>query len=204
MALIPLFVSLLFYQKFLPALATFIVAGVTDGLDGLLARRFHQQSPLGRILDPIADKMMLVTSFIVLSMKGVFPTPIPKHLPIPFWVTITVLSRDVFILVGAAAINMVTIFVPFNLHSGKISTVVQIAAVATVMLAAQLRTGTAITSQPSMWQYSAFTLFSGIHYVFLFPASSIRPGATPAPLVDNVTLRYYSNRVVNRLFTRCR
>src|SRR5260370_831067 len=91
MVLIPVFVSLLFYQKFVWALATFVVAGVTDGLDGLLARRFDQQSELGRILDPIADKLMLVASFIVLSMRGVFPTPLPKHLPIPFWVTITVM-----------------------------------------------------------------------------------------------------------------
>jgi len=167
MALIPLFVSLLFYQKFLPALATFIVAGATDGLDGLLARRFHQQSPLGRILDPIADKMMLVTSFIVLSMKGVFPTPIPKHLPIPFWVTITVLSRDVFILVGAAAINMVTGFRAFQpSFPGKVSTLVQIVAVATVMLAAQVRIGTGYYLPTVYAAVFAFTLFSGIHYVF--------------------------------------
>ena len=167
MALIPLFVSLLFYQKFLPALATFIVAGVTDGLDGLLARRFHQQSPLGRILDPIADKMMLVTSFIVLSMKGVFPTPIPKHLPIPFWVTITVLSRDVFILVGAAAINMVTGFRAFQpSFPGKVSTLVQIVAVATVMLAAQMRIGTGYYLPTVYAAVFAFTLFSGVHYVF--------------------------------------
>jgi cardiolipin synthase len=75
MALIPVFVSLLFYQKFLFALAAFVLAGITDGLDGLFARRFHQQSPLGRILDPVADKLMLVTSFVVLSMKNVFPAP---------------------------------------------------------------------------------------------------------------------------------
>src|SRR5881398_2829443 len=143
MALIPVFVSLLFYQKFLLALAAFIVAGVSDGLDGLLARRFHQQSPLGRILDPIADKMMLVTSFVVLSMKGVYPIPIPKHLPIPFWVTITVISRDVFILVSAAAINMVSGFRAFRPSLlGKISTVVQIVAVAVVILAAQTHIGT--------------------------------------------------------------
>jgi cardiolipin synthase len=167
MALIPVFVSLLFYQKFLFALAIFIVAGVTDGLDGLLARRFHQQSPLGRILDPIADKMMLVTSFIVLSMKGVYPTPIPKHLPIPFWVTITVLSRDVFILVGAAAINMVTGFRAFQPSlPGKISTLVQIMAVATVMLAAQVRIGTGYYLPTVYASVFAFTLFSGIHYVF--------------------------------------
>src|SRR5438034_10715032 len=114
MALIPVFVSLLFYQRFVWALVAFVVAGITDGLDGLFARRFHQQSPLGRILDPIADKLMLVTSFVVLSMRGVYPVPIPKHLPIPFWVTITVISRDVFILVGAAAITMVSRYRAFQ------------------------------------------------------------------------------------------
>src|SRR5437762_5978585 len=143
MVLIPVFVSMLFYQRFVWALGVFVVAGVTDGLDGLLARRFQQQSPLGRILDPIADKMMLVTAFVVLSMRSVFPIPLPKHLPVPFWVTITVISRDVFIIVGAAAINMVTGFRAFRPSTlGKISTVVQILAVATVILAAQTRVGT--------------------------------------------------------------
>ena len=167
MALIPVFVSLLFYQKFLFALAIFVIAGITDGLDGLLARRFHQQSPLGRILDPIADKMMLVTSFIVLSMKGVYPTPIPKHLPIPFWVTITVLSRDVFILVGAAAINMVTGFRAFQPSlPGKISTVVQIVSLAVVMLAAQTRVGTGYYLPTIYASVFALALISGIHYIF--------------------------------------
>ena len=180
--MIPLFVSLLFYQRFLPAFATFIVAGITDGLDGLLARRFHQQSPLGRILDPIADKMMLVTSFIVLSMKGVYPTPIPKHLPIPFWVTITVLSRDVFILVGAAAINMVTGFRAFQPSlPGKISTVVQIVAVATVMWAAQVRTGTGYYLPTVYTSVFAFTLFSGIHYVFFVSRLINKSGTQPGP-----------------------
>ena len=167
MALIPVFVSLLFYQKFLFALGVFVVAGITDGLDGLLARRFHQQSPLGRILDPIADKMMLVTSFVVLSMRGVYPNPIPNHLPIPFWVTITVISRDVFILVGAVAINMVTGFRAFQPSlPGKISTVVQIVAVAIVMLGAQIRVGTGYYLPTVYTTVFAFTLISGIHYIF--------------------------------------
>jgi cardiolipin synthase len=158
---------LLFYQKFLLALAVFIVAGITDGLDGLLARRFHQQSPLGRILDPIADKMMLVTSFVVLSMRGVYPTPLPKHLPIPFWVTITVISRDVFILVGAAAINMVSGFRAFRpSFLGKLSTVVQIVAIAIVILAAQTRVGTGYYLPTVYTSVFVFTLLSGIHYVF--------------------------------------
>src|SRR5438874_463317 len=167
MALIPVFVSLLFYQKFLFALAIFVIAGITDGLDGLLARRFHQQSPLGRILDPIADKMMLVTSFIVLSMKGVYPTPIPKHLPIPFWVTITVISRDVFILVGAAAINMVTGFRGFQPSLlGKVSTVVQIVAVAVVILAAQTHIGTGYYLPTIYTAVFTLALVSGVHYIF--------------------------------------
>lgn len=167
MALIPVFVSLLFYQKFLLALAVFMIAGITDGLDGLLARRFHQQSPLGRILDPIADKMMLVTSFVVLSMRSVYPTPLPHHLPIPFWVTITVISRDVFILVGAAAINMVSGFRAFcPSFLGKLSTVVQILAIAVVILAAQARVGTGYYLPTVYMSVFALTLLSGIHYVF--------------------------------------
>ena len=167
MALIPVFVSLLFYQKFLLALGIFVVAGVTDGLDGLLARRFHQQSPLGRILDPVADKMMLVTSFVVLSMRGVFPMPVPKHLPVPFWVTITVISRDVFILVGAAAINMVTGFRGFQPSLlGKISTVVQILAIATVILAAEIHIGTGYYLPTIYTAVFTLALVSGIHYIF--------------------------------------
>src|SRR5881394_3327797 len=181
MALVPVFVSLLFYQKFVLALVIFIVAGVTDALDGLLARRFHQQSPLGRILDPIADKMMLVTSFVVLSMRGVYPIPVPKHLPVPFWVTITVISRDVFILVGAAAINMVTGFRAFQPSlPGKISTVVQIVAVAIVMLAAQTRVGTGYYLPTVYASVFAFTLFSGVHYVF-FVSRLINRGTGQGP-----------------------
>src|SRR3984893_14639789 len=167
MALIPVFVSLLFYQKFLLALGVFLLAGITDGLDGLLARRFHQQSPLGRILDPIADKMMLVTSFVVLSMRSVFPTPLPKHLPVPFWVTITVISRDVFIVVGAAAINMVTGFRAFRPSSlGKVSTVVQIITVTAVILGAQIRVGTGYYLPTLYASVFALALLSGVHYGF--------------------------------------
>ena len=167
MALTPVFVSLLFYQKFVWALGAFILAGITDGLDGLLARRFQQQSPLGRILDPIADKMMLVTSFVVLSMRGVFPTPLPKHLPVPFWVTITVISRDIFILVGAVAINMVSGFRAFQpSFLGKASTVVQIVAVAAVILAAQTRVGTGYYLPTVYTSVFTLTLLSGIHYIF--------------------------------------
>ena len=167
MVLIPVFVSLLFYQRFLLALGIFVLAGVTDGLDGLLARRFNQKSQLGTILDPIADKLMLVTSFVVLSMRSVFPQPVPSHLPVPFWVTVAVISRDVFILVGAAAINIVTGFRGFRPSMlGKINTTVQIAAITAIIFAASFPYGTGYYLPTIYTIVFAFSVLSGAHYVF--------------------------------------
>jgi cardiolipin synthase len=166
MALIPVFVSLLYSRKFAWALGVFVLAGLTDGLDGLLARRLNQGSQLGTILDPIADKLLLVTSFIVLSIPAISPQPLPRHFPIPFWVTVVVISRDIFIIVGAAAINIVTGFRRFRPSwLGKINTTVQILAIAAILIAA---------SYPSVSGYLptvyttvfGFAVLSGIHYIF--------------------------------------
>jgi cardiolipin synthase (CMP-forming) len=167
MVLIPIFVSLLFYQKFWLALVVFVLAGITDGLDGLLARRFAQESQLGTVLDPIADKLMMVTSFVVLSMRSVFPTPLPAHLPVPFWVTIAVISRDVFILVGAAAINIMTGFRGFRpSFLGKLSTTVQIVAIATIIFAASFPYGTGYYLPTLYAIVVGLAVLSGAHYVF--------------------------------------
>jgi cardiolipin synthase len=167
MVLIPVFVSLLFYQRFVLALAVFISAGVTDGLDGLLARRFNQKSQLGTILDPIADKLMLVTAFVVLSMRSVFPQPLPSHLPVPFWVTVAVISRDVFILVGAAAINIVTGFRGFRPSIlGKINTFVQILAIGAIIFAASVPYGTGYYLPSIYTTFFGLAVLSGAHYVF--------------------------------------
>src|ERR687884_429761 len=166
MALIPIFVSLLFYQKFEWALGVFVLAGITDGLDGLFARRLNQGSQLGTILDPIADKLLLVTSFIVLSLPTISPQPVPRHFPVPFWVTAAVISRDIFIIVGAAAINIVTGFRGFRPSwLGKINTTIQILAIALILIAA---------SFPSLSGYLptvyttvfGFAVLSGVHYIF--------------------------------------
>lgn len=167
MVLIPVFVTLLFYQRFILALAAFVIAGVTDGLDGLLARRFDQESQLGTILDPIADKLMLVTAFIVLSMRGVFPQPLPGHLPVPFWVTVAVISRDVFIIVGAAAINIMTGFRGFRPSwLGKLNTTVQIVAITVIMFAASVPYYTGLYLPTVYAAVFALALLSGLHYVF--------------------------------------
>lgn len=167
MVLIPVFVSLLFYQRFILALSIFILAGLTDGLDGLLARRFDQRSQLGTILDPIADKLMLVTAFIVLTMRSVFPQPVPSHLPVPFWVTVAVISRDVFIIVGAAAINIVTGFRGFRPSLlGKVNTTVQIVAIGIIMFAASVPYGTGYYLPTLYATVFVFAVLSGAHYVF--------------------------------------
>jgi cardiolipin synthase len=167
MVLIPVFVTLIFYRRFSLALAVFVLAGLTDGLDGLLARRFDQQSQLGTILDPVADKLMLVTAFVVLSLRAVFPQPVPSHLPIPFWVTVAVISRDVFIIVGAAAINIMTGFRGFRPSLlGKVSTTVQIIGIAAVMLAASYPYGTGYYLPTVYAVVFALAVLSGLHYIF--------------------------------------
>ena len=166
MVLIPVFVSLLFYQKFGWALGVFMLAGVTDGLDGLFARRFDQKTQLGTILDPIADKLLLVSSFIVLSMPSISPQPLPRHFPVPFWVTAAVISRDIFIIVGAAAINIVTGFKRFRPSwLGKVNTAIQILAIAAILVAASVPPvrGYLPTVYTTVF---AFAVFSGVHYVY--------------------------------------
>jgi len=189
MVLIPVFVTLLFYQRFLWALAVFITAGLTDGLDGLLARRFAQQSQLGTILDPIADKLMLVTAFIVLSMRSVFPQPLPGHLPVPFWVTVAVISRDVFIIVGAAAINMMTGFKGFRPSwLGKLNTTVQIGGIAAIMFAASVPYYTGYYLPTVYAAVFALAILSGLHYIFFASKLMNEDRRQPPPPDDDLPL----------------
>src|SRR5262249_6435434 len=88
LAFLPFIVIKLLDHHYQGALILFVIAGLSDGLDGLLARRLHQQTLLGQYLDPIADKMLLSTTFLVLSVVG----------QIPWKFTVLVFSRDVCIL----------------------------------------------------------------------------------------------------------
>src|SRR5919205_135974 len=167
MMMIPVFVSFLFYQRFGWALAVFVVAGLTDGLDGLLARALKQKSDLGRILDPIADKLLLVTAFVVLSMRAILPLPLPRHFPVPFWVTAAVISRDIFIIVGSAAINIVTGFRGFRPSLlGKISTTVQICAIIIVLICARFPAFSGYVLPTVYVVVFIFAVASGAHYIF--------------------------------------
>ncbi len=159
--LTPVFVTALYYKNFGYALAIFFASALTDGLDGLAARSLNQKTQLGEILDPIADKLLLVTAFIVCSMQQ-----FTLLTPIPFWLTATVISRDIFIVVGAMVINMVTGFSSFRPSlAGKISTVVQLCAITIFLTVNALGWG----ANYLIWVYYltfGITVFSGLHYIF--------------------------------------
>lgn len=153
---IPLFIILIDYERYGWALVVLIVAGLTDGIDGLLARRLNQKSPLGAILDPIADKLLLSSSFFMLALKG----------KIHWWLTIIVLSRDLLLLITAAVIIVVAGYRPFppSIY-GKWTTTVQIFLVFTVVLAATAQQPWLLTLNRGLTIIvAALTVFSGFHY----------------------------------------
>ncbi len=99
--LIPGFVLFVVYGRFGWALVTFAVAGLTDALDGLVARRANQRTSLGAWLDPAADKLLLVTTFIVLTLPNL---GLPNRVPV--WLTVLVISRDIAIVLTVAIVNL--------------------------------------------------------------------------------------------------
>jgi cardiolipin synthase (CMP-forming) len=141
------------------ALAILLGAALSDVVDGLVARRFHEESHLGIALDPIADKLLLGTAFVFLAIRGV----------LPWWLTIFVLSRDVAIIVTALLISLVVGYRPFRpTLLGKISTVCQVATVF-VAVAFQVRvplvTGFVVTA--CSYLVAVFTVASGVHYLMV-------------------------------------
>jgi len=144
------------------ALGLLIAAGISDALDGLLARRLHQQTKLGEYLDPIADKFLLSSLFLVLSILH----------KIPWKYTVLVFSRDICILATTAVIYATTTLRDFRPSIfGKINTFAQIFAVLFVLGNLIWNTRPLyIGRQLSLYATFAFTLVSGIHYVFLVGA----------------------------------
>lgn len=166
MGLIPVFASLLYYGKYEWALFAFFFAGVSDGIDGFVARRFNQSSSLGTILDPIADKLLMTTAFILLTLPHVLPES-NKHFPVPFWVTASVIGRDVLIVVVALAIFMMTEFRGFKPSIwGKVSTFVQISCVGFVLIACIFPSYSGWYLPPVYTLTTALAFISGIHYIF--------------------------------------
>lgn len=164
--LIPVFAIMLVYHREGWALALFTIAGVSDGIDGFVARRMKEESELGTFLDPIADKLLMTTAFVMLTIPSVLDTDV-RHLPVPFWVTACVIGRDIAIVAVAGAINMFTGFTGFKPSwLGKASTFVQVVGVIMILVAANLTGFNGIYLPTVYATVAAFAVFSGIHYIF--------------------------------------
>ncbi len=135
--LVPFFiVQLIYYVEtgrivhWLLGLVSFVVAALSDALDGYLARRYHQHSELGAVLDPLGDKLLLVVALLFLSQNNA-----PYFSQIPLWMVVTVLSRDLMVVLGMAIIYFVCGHFSGRPHwSGKAGTVLQMVTVAWTLL----------------------------------------------------------------------
>jgi cardiolipin synthase len=171
MALVPLLVILVLTRQLQWALVVFVVAGATDLLDGFAARVGHQQTTLGAMLDPVADKVLLSASFVALTWGP------GLRQPIPVWLTVVTLSRDAIILVSVTIVNLTLgrrVFYPSVL--GKLCTGSQLLTVGVVLLLNTLE-----VSFPGVRYVFMATLLltvaSAFHYVYV--ASVRGPGTEP-------------------------
>jgi cardiolipin synthase len=152
--LIPVFVSLLVYRRPGMALLAFAAAAVTDLLDGYVARLRKMQSRLGAFLDPLADKLLLISSFVTLTYLKA----------LPFWITAVVLSRDVILIVGALLIHMLGARVyPRPTWAGKAATFFQILTVLASILHRYYRVP--LLLPPMLALAAIFTVGSGLQYM---------------------------------------
>ena len=159
MIFLPFIVINVVKHDFKWALALFILAGMSDGLDGLLARTLHQQTLLGQYLDPIADKLLMSTMFLVLSIERM----------IPWKYTVVVFSRDVSILLISGVLFMIAGLRDFRPSIfGKANTFAQLAAVVFVMLLQVHYVKWVWVAEKTFLRATfAFTIVSGLHYVYL-------------------------------------
>ena len=168
MGMIPLLITLILSNHPAWALLVFILAGLTDALDGIIARHYEQSSELGAFLDPMADKLLMTALFIVLSIPD-HPQSLPEfqaanHLPV--YLTIVTISRDVFIVMISLVIHLATGYVGFKPTSlGKATTVIQVVTVGTVLLCNSLDRPSPIIISGLVWLTLAMTLSSGLHYI---------------------------------------
>jgi len=159
LALVPAFVILVLYGRMGWALAAFVTAGITDGLDGLIARWTNSRTALGAFLDPMADKLLLVSAFVVLSLPGIGLVN-----RIPVWLTVLVISRDVAIVATVAIVSLTLgprTFPP-SVY-GKIATALYIVTIAVVLLFNFLRQASVVVDI-MVWVSLAITILSGFHY----------------------------------------
>jgi cardiolipin synthase len=154
--LIPVYIGFMTYGKYGLALLALLVAGLTDAIDGPIARKLNQRTRLGTFLDPLADKLLLTSGFISLSML---------HL-VPSWLVILVVSRDIILLLGTAVAHVTNTTIDITpTFLGKGTTLLQLSYVLLVVLLTWRGFGLSVLT-PLLVVMVGFTLASGLHYLY--------------------------------------
>jgi cardiolipin synthase len=153
--LAPVFVIYLINDRLNSALVVFLICMISDGIDGMVARLFNQKSRLGAYLDPLADKTLLVTAFVLLAVRGYLPS----------WLTVTAIARDVMILLGVLVIhlNRLEIKIRPSIVS-KINTCLQFITLSVVLLKGYVLFPPVVYDS-LYYVTAAFTISSGLHYM---------------------------------------
>ncbi|WP_455377690.1 CDP-alcohol phosphatidyltransferase family protein [Petrachloros mirabilis] len=154
--LIPVYIGLLVYEQFDQALIVLLIAGITDALDGTIARAANQRTRLGAFLDPLADKLLLTSGFITLSAIHLIPT----------WVTIVVVSRDAMLLLGTAVAQLTELSIDIApTFLGKGTTFLQLTYVLLIIFLSARNLDLGMLS-PLLFATVGFTITSGLHYLY--------------------------------------
>ena len=162
LAMLPFFLVAIYDGSFLLALVLFVAAGISDGIDGYLARRFDMSSALGAYLDPIADKLVMMSSYVFLSIPSY-----PGQFKIPFWVVVLVVSRDVLLLTVALLLILTGSKHRFPpTWAGKVTTVTLIVNVL-IVLCANIWDWPEPPVLVGFGAVATVVIFSGFHYVYL-------------------------------------
>ena len=162
MGMVPLFIIAVIEGRTWQPLLLFVAAGLTDALDGLIARFWNQQSKLGTYLDPAADKLLLVAAYASLAVPG-----LGREVTIPIWITVLVIARDVLIVIVALILYLalgISRFPPAWVS--KVTTAVQIIAVLLVLMAGTFP-AFAETAELSLLLVALLTIVSGLNYMYL-------------------------------------
>ncbi len=154
--IIPIFITTVIYRRYDYSFLLFVTAAITDMLDGLFARLTNQKTVLGTFLDPLADKFLLVTSFVVLSYYNW----------IPGWLTIIVISRDVIVITGWLILYLVSGISKVEPSTlGKVTIWIQSLFIAYVLLNINISISKELP-RIFLWITSVITIFSGLHYIY--------------------------------------
>ena len=157
---IPFFIVALSYGYMGSALAIFACCGLTDGLDGFIARTFHQRTKIGAFLDPLADKLLLTSTFLTLTLVTLPNT-------IPLWLVVTVISRDIIITVGIAALFMLGIRFPIApTIVGKLTTFLQVSLILVVLFHNYINVVRPRLILSVSWLTFIVTAISGVGYLY--------------------------------------